>query len=238
MIGIFWRTDEEMMWIITHPDTGTAKECWSHRITPAAAQAILSTIPDWPEAFDQVIKATPPDVIVDWKLMWRDPQPKWTSAGGHVIQLGDAAHTFLPTSGNGGTQALEDAVSLAACVAMATAGGGKRRISDATRVHNLLRFERVSFVQAMGVARRHSKAAASDTAKAKQPPVPGSWLFDHDPEEYVEENFESALAHLRDGTPFRNTNRPTKVDYRPWTIDGLVDALDKGVPTILDGDWS
>lgn len=236
MFGVFWRTDEQMMWIITHPDTGTAKESWSHRITPAAAQEILSTIPDWPEAFDQVIKATPLDVIVDWKLMWRDPQPRWTSAGGHVVQLGDAAHTFLPTSGNGGTQALEDAVSLAACVAMAQ----RQRVPDATRVHNLLRFERVSFVQAMGVARRHAKATASDGAdvRLKQPPVPGSWLFDHDPEEYVEENFESALAHLRDGTPFRNTNRPTKVDYQPWTIDGLVDALDKGVPTILDGDWS
>ncbi|KAF2464735.1 FAD/NAD(P)-binding domain-containing protein [Lindgomyces ingoldianus] len=235
LFGVFWRTDEQMMWIITHPDTGTAEESWGHRISNEAAIEILSAIPNWPKEFDRIIKATPPDSIVDWKLMWRDPQPKWTSPGGYVVQLGDAAHTFLPTSGNGGTQALEDAVSLAACIAIA----GKGRVPDATRVHNLLRFERVSFIQAMGIARRDAKAASNNVGvKPKPPPIPGAWLMDHDPEEYAEENFERGLAHLVDGEPFQNTNRPLKVEYRPWTIDGLVGALDKGETTILDGDWS
>ena len=80
--------------------------------------------------------------------MWRDPQPKWTSSGGRVVQLGDAAHTFLPGSGNGGTQAMEDAVSLAPCIYKA---GGKERVPDAPRVNNLLRFERVSCLPAFGV---------------------------------------------------------------------------------------
>ena len=80
-------------------------------------------MPNWPEVADKVINATPPDLLVDWKLMWRDPQPKWTSPAGHLIQLGDSAHTFLPSSGNGGTQALEDAVSLAACLRMAGKDG-------------------------------------------------------------------------------------------------------------------
>ena len=43
--------------------------------------------------------------------MCRDPQQKWTSPAGRVIQLGDAAHAFLPNSSNGGTQAMEDAPS-------------------------------------------------------------------------------------------------------------------------------
>jgi len=33
----------------------------------------------------------PKDQLVDWQLMWRDPQPKWTSPGGRVVQLGAAA---------------------------------------------------------------------------------------------------------------------------------------------------
>lgn len=49
--------------------------------------------------------------------------------------LGDAAHTMLPTSGNGGTQAVEDAMSLAACLQIA----GKGHVPQATRVHNKLR---------------------------------------------------------------------------------------------------
>lgn len=67
--------------------------------------------------------------------MWRESQPQWTSANGCVVQLGDAAHTFHPASGNGATQAMEDAISLAACVALS----GKDNIPRATRVHNLLR---------------------------------------------------------------------------------------------------
>jgi 2-polyprenyl-6-methoxyphenol hydroxylase-like FAD-dependent oxidoreductase len=229
MFGTFWRNEDDMMWSITHPDHGTAEESWSNQVTLETALAFTAKIPDWPEVADRVIKATPSDALVDWKLMWRDPQPKWTSPAGHVVQLGDAAHTFLPSSGNGATQAIEDGVSLAACVAIA----GKDRIPDATRVHNLLRFERVSFLQALGVVRSENNRGAG-----KEPPMPGRWLQEHDPEAYAEENFQKALAQLRDGTPFQNTNRPKDVEYQPWTIDALQAAWEASEPTILDGDWS
>ena len=151
------------------------------------------------------------------------------------MQLGDAAHTFLPSSGNGGTQAIEDAISLATCVAIA----GKNNIPNATRVHNLLRFERVSFLQAFGVANREARTADKVNGEKKSaiPPV-GKWIVEHDPEEYAFSNYHKALANIVDGVPFVNTNRPSGVEYKPWTIDGLVEAMDKGEPAILDGDWS
>lgn len=68
--------------------------------------------------------------------------------------------------------------------------------------------------------------------------MPGDWLWGHDPEVYAEENFEKALAHLKDGAPFQSTNRPKNIEYKPWTIDSLSEALEKGEPTILQGDWS
>lgn len=83
-----------------------------------------------------MIKATPNNQVLDWKLMWRDPQPQWVSKGGHVVQLGDAAHPFLPTSFSGGTMAMEDAYSLAACLHVA----GKQHVALATKVHNKLRY--------------------------------------------------------------------------------------------------
>ena len=67
--------------------------------------------------------------------MWRDPQPQWVSEGGRVVQLGDAAHPFLPTSFSGGTMAMEDDYSLAACFQLS----GKKNVAIATKVHNKLR---------------------------------------------------------------------------------------------------
>lgn len=222
-----------MMWSITHPDHGTAEESWSNRIDTEHVLNFTSTIPGWPEVANRVIKATPAGELIDWKLMWRDPQPVWTSPAGHVVQLGDAAHTFLPSSGNGATQAIEDAVSLAACVATANS------IPEATRIHNLLRFERVSYLQAMGVARSKTRIQTEGSTKIKDPPMPGAWLWEHDAETYAEKEFEGARQHLEDETkPFRNTNRPDNGEYIPWTIDGLLESLQKGDRTVLDGPWS
>ena len=67
--------------------------------------------------------------------MWRNPQPQWTSPEGRVIQLGDSAHTFIPSSASGATQAIEDAISLTTCLYI----GGKSNIPQATRIHNKLR---------------------------------------------------------------------------------------------------
>ncbi|KAK1455633.1 hypothetical protein CMEL01_04393 [Colletotrichum melonis] len=80
----------------------------------------------------------------------RDPQSKWTSPGGRVVQIGDAAHTFLPSSSSGATMALEDAFSLATYLQIS----GKYNISLTTNVHNHMRFIRVSYGQKMGFKNR------------------------------------------------------------------------------------
>jgi 2-polyprenyl-6-methoxyphenol hydroxylase-like FAD-dependent oxidoreductase len=90
----------------------------------------------WDPYVTELIKATPDNTVLDWKLMWRNPQPQWTSPSGRVVQIGDAAHPFLPTSASGGTMAMEDAFSLAACLQVA----GKEGVGLAARVHNHLRY--------------------------------------------------------------------------------------------------
>ncbi|KAK4553882.1 hypothetical protein LTR86_009057 [Recurvomyces mirabilis] len=269
MHGVFWRSEDQMSWAITHPDEGTAAESWLHRSSPEEVLKFTAKIPGWPEVADRVIKLTPPDQLVHWQLKWRDPQPKSTSPAGRVIQLGDAAHTFLPTSGSGGTQAMEDAVSLATCLSLAKDNAD---IPEAIRVHELLRFERVSCLQAFGVKNAKdfgsaggkpstakpitnpetktaqaqvppaSTSASAETPKpaAKGPPVVhvARWMLEHDPEQYAIDNYGKALSHLTHGTAFENTNKPMNMKYRPWTIDGLLEARRKGEPTVLDGDWS
>lgn len=85
----------------------------------------------WAPIFRKLVETTPADTIVNFELLWRDPQPSWTSPAARVIQIGDAAHSYLPSSGNGATQAIEDAVSLASCLQI----GGKENIPTSVRAH-------------------------------------------------------------------------------------------------------
>ena len=120
---------------LQYQDDKKVQESWSNLIDPETVLKTTAKIPGWPEVADRLIRLTPADRCHDFKLMWREPQPTWISPLGRVVQIGDAAHTFLPSSGNGATQAIEDAVSLATCLRLA----GKEDVGLATRVHNKLR---------------------------------------------------------------------------------------------------
>ncbi|KAJ6126698.1 hypothetical protein N7523_002310 [Penicillium sp. IBT 18751x] len=214
---------------------GNATESWSALVDPETVLKTTASIPGWADVADRVIKATPKERLHDFKLMWREPQPRWTSPGGRVVQIGDAAHTFLPSSGNGGTQGIEDAISLAVCLHIA----GKDNVPWATRVHNTLRFERVACLQKLGVVNHElrSRSSNADVSQTKPVGLLGSWIWGHDPEQYATDNYDNVLAHLRDGTPFQSTNIPPGHVYKPWTIDELLKARESGEEIELDGDW-
>ena len=116
-------------------DHGTAAESWTRFLDAEDVLKTLEEEDDWDQTFVEVIKHTPPQSVVDYKILWRDPNTKWASDGGLILQLGDSAHSFLPTSANGATQAIEDGISIAACLKLA----GKHSIPLATRVHTHLR---------------------------------------------------------------------------------------------------
>ncbi|KAJ0339371.1 hypothetical protein COL922a_004482 [Colletotrichum nupharicola] len=122
----------EFSWGLTHRDEDSAVEDWNRVVDSRGA---LRYVQDWAPIVHEVIKSTPNNEATDWKLRFREPQPKWVSDEGRVVQCGDSAHSFLPSSGFGATTALEDAFSLAACLKM----GGKESANIATKVHNHLR---------------------------------------------------------------------------------------------------
>jgi hypothetical protein len=82
-----------------------------------------------------IVEKTP--AVVDWKLVYRDPLPRWVSDKGRITLLGDSAHPFLPTSAQGATQAMEDGVTIAVCLKRA---GGKDRIPAAVRAYQDIRY--------------------------------------------------------------------------------------------------
>ena len=123
-------------WLLTHKDKNrTSSESWS---AETAASDALEFVPEslaWAEFIRALIRSTTNNKCVNWRLMWRDPQPRWYSQKGRVIQIGDACHSFLPTSGSGAVMAIEDGFGLAACLSLA----GKSNVPLAVRVHSKLR---------------------------------------------------------------------------------------------------
>lgn len=198
-------------------------------------------VDDWDPAIVALVRAAPKNSIIHWPLLWRNLRREWTSPAGHVVQLGDSAHTFTPTSGNGATQALEDAITLAACLQL---GGGAHNAPLATKIFNLLRYERISCAQKMTFVNSQLKTetnwdavwANPATVKTRFP----KWVFDHDPESYAYEKYGQAFAHLTFGAYFMNTNYPPGHTFVPWTIEDIYRDIEAGkkVEDMLDGDWS
>lgn len=232
--------DKQMVWGITFHEKGeqSTKESWHQTVSSEDVLKVLDETPGWGEPLKAMVRATPPDHIVYWPLIFRNPQPCWHSPAGRILQIGDAAHSFLPTSGNGATQAIEDAVTIAECLKQA----GKDDIPTAVKTHNLLRFDRVSCGQRLGWenAERFHKNDFSkgpiDVTKV-QARVP-KWIFTHDPEQYAVDNYATAAASIVEGKAFENTNIPPGHVPSMWTMEEVLALEAAGKKIELSGDWS
>ncbi|KAK9413155.1 putative FAD-binding domain-containing protein [Seiridium unicorne] len=234
---IVLRTDDVINWGMMHRDDGTSQESWQETVNTDVVFKYLLGVPDFPDFMKRLIRATP-DGIVDWKLMLRNPQSNITSPLGRVVQVGDAAHTYLPSSGSGANQGIEDTIYLATCLEL----GGKDNINWATKVHNKLRFERVSCCQKVGFinfARRNRKESGPvERTLSNIKSEHGRWMWGHDPEKYVYENYSKALDHLKNGAQFLNTNIPPGHTHEDCTVDELLAKIDEGESIVFNGDWS
>jgi 2-polyprenyl-6-methoxyphenol hydroxylase-like FAD-dependent oxidoreductase len=102
---------------------------------PGNLEDALKVVDGWDERCRAIIARTPRDQLIDHKLLWRDPLPRWVSSKGRVILVGDAAHTFLPTSIAGAGMAIEDAGTVAVCLEL----GGKKNVPLALRTSEKIR---------------------------------------------------------------------------------------------------
>ncbi|CAG5149296.1 uncharacterized protein ALTATR162_LOCUS2335 [Alternaria atra] len=240
--------EDVMVWIMNHDVTGTEKESWNNTIEKEEVLDGMDTMPGmetikWAPIFKQLVEVTPPKTIVNFELLWRNPQPSWTSPAARVIQIGDAAHSYLPASGNGATQAIEDAISIASCLQV----GGKENIPQSVRVHIRFRFIRNSCAQKLGFSNAEL-LQDTDWDKVKLDPRRAApklpkWVWSHDPEAYVYENYEKSAKSLKEGVDMKDEdkfepNYPRGYKYEPWSIEKIMDDMRAGKPIDLGaGDW-
>jgi salicylate hydroxylase len=93
----------------TVPEPHWGAESWSaHGRTEDLAEAYG----DWNA--EVCVLTSAPETVSHWALHDRDSASRWSS--NRIILIGDAAHPMLPFFAQGANQAIEDAVTLAACL--------------------------------------------------------------------------------------------------------------------------
>lgn len=129
--GCFPLPGDDLYWYAT--------ESKSHADAPdnSPANYLQSQFHGWDDTIHEIIGATAAESVSLAPLTQRRPQPAW--GRGHTTLLGDAAHPMLPSMGQGGGQAIEDAVVLANCLRESTLG---KPISACLRDYERKRYER------------------------------------------------------------------------------------------------
>ncbi|KAL3707790.1 hypothetical protein TMatcc_005772 [Talaromyces marneffei ATCC 18224] len=183
------KNGSDCCWVLTHRDEADIDESWSF---PGKLEDVYKVLEGWDPMCKAIVEKTPS--VVDWKLVYRDPLPRWVSDKGRITLLGDSAHPFLPTSAQGATQAMEDGVTIAVCLKRA---GSKDRIPAAVRAYQDIRYDRVRAVQKTGETTRDMWHKA-DWDKVKEDPssihMPrDDWIFTHDAEKHAEEVFDEVV---------------------------------------------
>jgi len=102
----------------------------------------------WHAPIPALIEATPAAAILRNDISDRDPVDRWGE--GRVTLLGDAAHPMTPNLGQGGCQAIEDALVLARCL------GESGPVEASLRRYEAMRIPRTRFI--VNASRRIGRA--------------------------------------------------------------------------------
>ncbi|KAI5212844.1 FAD/NAD(P)-binding domain-containing protein [Aureobasidium subglaciale] len=135
-----------------------------------------------------LLEKAPEDSLKVWTLLDMEVLPTWIN--GSMALLGDAAHPFLPHQAQGGGQAMEDAVSLAAILPYGTT---KEDIPERLRLYEQCRRERANRIQD---GTRLSGTSQKDLAKMGKK---------YDGQYMQQQGFECSIADIG-ATAFAFTN--------------------------------
>ncbi|MFB6365561.1 FAD-dependent monooxygenase [Paenibacillus elgii] len=106
--------------------------------------AALHHFRGWMKPIEALITATDEASILSHDIFDRRPLAGWSR--GRVTLLGDAAHPMLPNLGQGGAQAMEDALALARCLRQTCGTSGTPNAAAALQQYERERFRRTALV--------------------------------------------------------------------------------------------
>jgi salicylate hydroxylase len=154
------------------------EESWS---ATATVEEFLAEFAGWDSRVTELIRGA--ETPGQWALLDRAPLRRWST--GRATLLGDAAHPMFPFYAQGAAQAIEDAASLAVC--LATERGDPEQ---ALNRYESVRIERTTRIQQLSHARVESnhlpdgpqqQARDADLAQA-DPLVSNGWIYGYDAE--------------------------------------------------------
>jgi len=133
---------------------------------------------DWLDVAELIRKS---DFIFEYPMVDKDPLPAWSF--GRVTLLGDAAHPMFPFFGQGAAQAIEDAATLARCLAADPADP-----AAALRRYEKLRLPRTTRLQQVSHARAYvnhladgpEQQARDASFSGVDPLAASAWIYAHD----------------------------------------------------------
>lgn len=86
-----------------------------------------------------------------WRFSDLSVLPRWRSASGKVVIIGDAAHAILPTGGQGAAMAIEDTGALSECIGRAANAADIPKLLEA---YEIIRRPRVDWMARFARARQ------------------------------------------------------------------------------------
>lgn len=151
-----------------------------------------------------------------WKLLDMDKMPSFVNE--KLALIGDAAHPFLPHQGQGGGQAIEDAVALAALLPLGTSS---QEIPERLQLYNDCRYERSHKIQEFTrLAGRDASEFAADGKKLDMMEYQ-MYNFGHDAWDHATKKLQKLLASQDPTIRYRSPLGfgPSSGPRRPLALD-------------------
>lgn len=167
-----------------HPESETDQTATGDWNNAAPKELLLEVFKSFPEDWTKILSYADNDSLKVWKLLDMELLDTWVND--RLALLGDAAHPFLPHQGQGGGQAVEDAVALGVVL---EEGITAAEVPDRLKLYESIRKERAESIQ------HYSRIVGRDQIS---PQEAATTMLEFTNYNYGHDEFDHAAQRLRE----------------------------------------